>query len=287
MKVAIVGTAPSSRGLAPYSDPDWEIWACSPNMDPNTGAFCGLPRVDRFFELHKLTGPELKTRLNEEQLASYIAWLTDQATKSRVYMQEGFCVPGSSAYPLQKIVDQFGDYFTNTVSFMLAFAIQEGATEILIAGVDMAAADGEYSHQRPSCEYLLGFATGKGINVIVPKQADLLKTANLYAFEDPPAMKLKAEVRQEELKARIAEAKNEVELYGRNHAAAAAAAEEANDLKTLLNGSGTPELLQKIDERTSRHQQQAQGFAKLAHESREKQIALMGAEENNNYWRQW
>ena len=100
-------------------------------------------------------------------------------------------------------------------------------------------------------------------------------------------MKLKGEVRQKELAERITEAKKEVELYGRNHAAASAAHDEAAALKNLLNGSGTPELLDKIDERAGRHEQQAHGFAVLANESREKQIALMGAEENNQYWRQW
>src|SRR5580698_10373126 len=46
LKVAMIGTAPSSRMLAPFNDPSWKIWACSPgNM--NT-----LPRVDVWFELH-------------------------------------------------------------------------------------------------------------------------------------------------------------------------------------------------------------------------------------------
>jgi len=286
MKVAIVGTAPSSRGLAPYGDNDWEIWACSPNLDPHAGTFCNLPRVDRFFELHKTDGVELRTRLTEEQLALYIQWLTDEAARSKVYMQDGSCVAGATAYPIQDILDAFGNYFTNTISFMLAYAILEGATEILVAGVDMAATE-EYGSQRPSCEYLLGWAVAKGIKVTIPKEADLLKVANLYAFEDPPPMKLKGEVRQKELAERITEAKKEVELYGRNHAAASAAHDEAAALKNLLNGTGTPELLDKIDERAGRHEQQAHGFAVLANESREKQIALMGAEENNQYWRQW
>ena len=30
LKIALVGTAPSSRMLAPYNDPSWKIWGCSP-----------------------------------------------------------------------------------------------------------------------------------------------------------------------------------------------------------------------------------------------------------------
>src|SRR3954468_23311721 len=42
-KVAILGTAPSSRMLAPFNDPEWQIWSCSPG---NMGC---IPRFDRWF----------------------------------------------------------------------------------------------------------------------------------------------------------------------------------------------------------------------------------------------
>src|SRR5713226_4715918 len=46
LKIAMIGTAPSSRMLAPFNDPSWKIWACSP------GNMNALPRVDTWFELH-------------------------------------------------------------------------------------------------------------------------------------------------------------------------------------------------------------------------------------------
>src|SRR5215467_5742575 len=36
-KVAIIGTAPSSRMLAPFNDPTWDIWVCSPGNMPGPG----------------------------------------------------------------------------------------------------------------------------------------------------------------------------------------------------------------------------------------------------------
>jgi hypothetical protein len=30
MNVILLGTAPSSMRLAPFGNPEWEIWACSP-----------------------------------------------------------------------------------------------------------------------------------------------------------------------------------------------------------------------------------------------------------------
>jgi hypothetical protein len=93
-------------------------------------------------------------------------------------------VPTSVEYPVQKMIDEFGSYFTNTISWEIALAISEGFEEIHIYGVDMAV-DTEYHHQRPSCEYFLGIAAGRGIKIHIPDQADLLKTRFLYGFQEP------------------------------------------------------------------------------------------------------
>src|SRR5215831_4146159 len=65
LKVALIGTAPSSRMLAPYNDPSWKIWGCSP------GNMKILPRADVWFEVHSnLLWPE---HLSYGE--PYIAWL--------------------------------------------------------------------------------------------------------------------------------------------------------------------------------------------------------------------
>jgi hypothetical protein len=78
---------------------------------------------------------------------------------------------------------QFGDYFTNSISYMLAMAIDEGYQVIHVYGVDMAQ-DTEYGTQRPSCEFFLGVAVGRGIQIYVPKTSDLLKVRWMYGYED-------------------------------------------------------------------------------------------------------
>jgi hypothetical protein len=45
VSIALVGTCPSSRMLAPYANGDWEIWTCSPG-----NAFGQLPRVTGEFQ---------------------------------------------------------------------------------------------------------------------------------------------------------------------------------------------------------------------------------------------
>lgn len=53
------------------------------------------------------------------------------------------------------------------------------------------------SHQRPSCEWLIGLAQGRGISVVLPPGSDLLKTSHLYGFDtDEHYDKLAARLRE-------------------------------------------------------------------------------------------
>ena len=111
-KIALLGSAPSSKMLAPFNDPEWEIWACSP-------ANCDLPRCDAFFEIHGLD-----TTLLDPQYAEFVKWCK---THPRVYMQEKRSeFPGAVKYPFDEMRKRFGDYFwTSSLAYMLALAISE------------------------------------------------------------------------------------------------------------------------------------------------------------------
>jgi hypothetical protein len=130
-----------------------------------------------------------------------------------VYMQRPWpIIPHAVGYPVQQILSIFGNYFTNTISWMICLAIMEGFKTIGIWGVDMAVSSplrsqNEYSHQRPSCEYFIGMARGRGIEVIIPDQCDLLKTRFLYCFQEPQesAFNLKLEDMERSLTARQGE----------------------------------------------------------------------------------
>lgn len=181
-KVCIVGCA-TSKDLAPYDDPDMEFWGVN-------NLFLTMPKVkwSRWFEIHELTfdGRNWVRRgsndFRGQKVGEYIQGLSQ--LKCPIYMQRLWPqIPNSILYPLQPIVERFGRYFTNTVSWEIALGIHEGFKEIHIYGVDMAVGS-EYNHQRPSCEYFIGMATGLGIKVVIPDQADLLKTRFLYAFEE-------------------------------------------------------------------------------------------------------
>src|SRR5262245_15109338 len=141
LKVALIGTAPSSRLLAPFSDPSWKIWACSPgNM--NT-----IPRWDAWFEVHgNLLWPECKAYGEP-----YLAWL--KQLKTPLYMQDQSLVPNALTFPKGELLKEFGPYFfTSSFTWMMAFAIMQGAKEVALYGIDMASHD-EYIIQRPGAYY--------------------------------------------------------------------------------------------------------------------------------------
>jgi hypothetical protein len=89
------------------------------------------------------------------------------------------------AYPIEEIRKEFslgsftGDYFTAGFSYALALAIYQRATEIDIWG---CTGDDEYEDQRPSAEFWLGVAVGRGIPIAIRDKSQLLKIDCLYGY---------------------------------------------------------------------------------------------------------
>lgn len=175
VKVAIIGYTPTRKD-APYKDKSWEIWGL--NDLYKFKAEDDVQRWDRWFEMHE---PSLKGNDErhsfDQRVAEFNKW------KCPVYMQAKHPeVPTSIEYPLATMIEQYGNYFTNSISYMIALAIHEGAKEIGIYGVDMSTSE-EYGSQRPSVEYYLGIAKGKGIKLDIHPACDLLKARFLYGYE--------------------------------------------------------------------------------------------------------
>jgi hypothetical protein len=190
-KVAIVGCA-ESKSMAPFNMPDtWEFWGVN-----NLHVTMPKQPWTRWFEMHSITYDNITykrrglTDFRGMLVQAYLESLN--ALNIPVYMQRPWnVIPHAVPYPLDAILKEFPrKYFTNTISWMIALAILEGFKEIGIWGVDMAVssplrAQNEYSHQRPSCEYFIGIAEGRGIKVHLPDECDLLKSRFLYAINEP------------------------------------------------------------------------------------------------------
>jgi hypothetical protein len=224
LKVAMIGTAPSSRMLAPYNDPSWQIWGCSPgNMNI-------LPRVNLWFELHSnLLWPE-----HENYGRPYIEWLKVQSFP--VYMQDQTQVPRALVFPKDELVAEFGDnFFTSSFAWMMALAMKMGATEIALYGIDMASRD-EYIRQRPGFYFFKHMAERRGIKVSAPHESDIMQSPPLYAYVDSTPFGRKIMARRVEVSGRINGMAQQIDQASRNKTYLEGALEDLDYFESIWGG---------------------------------------------------
>lgn len=185
-QVCILGTA-ETMADAPFDNDEWDIWSVASVLGNP-----GLKRIDKLLELHDKDswGP----RIAEINAAGVPVWM-------RKHYDE---IPLSVEFPKDAILDKFRKYFTNSISYLIALAIMEGYTDIGLFGVHMATAT-EYSSQRPSCEYFIGYAEARGINIWIPDGADILKAARLYGYEQAGDLEKKVNKLQADMTTRMNE----------------------------------------------------------------------------------
>jgi hypothetical protein len=161
--IAILGSHSQTRLKAPFKDKEWEIWACSPANMGNV-----LPRVDAWFEMH--IPAQSETRPDD-----YIAYLK---TLPVVYVRDGVAakdIPGSVLYPDADMKARFGPFFfTSSIAYLFALAIDQGPDQIGLWGVHMASTE-EYRDQKPGCQYFIQKARDARIEVVVPQGVSLLE----------------------------------------------------------------------------------------------------------------
>ena len=176
-RVAIIGSAPSEAEV-PWDDESLEIWVLAWRE--------GYKRRTLAFDLHRVDSTRQHVPKN------YLQYLTDIGCP--VYLQTVHPhIPNSVRYPLDEVAsflakpDRYADgyYFSSSISYMIALAMYEGVQEIHLYGVDLQA-DGEYEHQRPNTEYLIGLARGMGISVYVPTLSAMLKFPYRYGYDPEP-----------------------------------------------------------------------------------------------------
>lgn len=167
-KIALIGSAQSIE-CAPWFDPTWEIWA---------HATCqrDCRRVDRYFDLHPWKW------ISEKPVPGYLAWLKTLTTP--IYMQRHFAeVPASLRYPKERVMAEYPRYFTSHAAWMIALALSEGVTHLGFFGIHYAL-DEEHKKQRAGCEFWMGVAIGKGVQIVNPEGSPLLREPGwLYGYE--------------------------------------------------------------------------------------------------------
>jgi len=98
---------------------------------------------------------------------------------------------------------KYGDYFASSAAWLIADAIDYGADEIAIYGVNMAS-DSEYAYQKPSCTFMIGWAKAMGIKVTIPDSSELLSIPFQYGIEKRPRALCAIDQKKTELNAQMA-----------------------------------------------------------------------------------
>lgn len=101
-----------------------------------------------------------------------------------VYMQRRYPeIPGSLRYPFEEVDATVfagipeNERYGSSGAYMLALAITLGFRRIGLYGFDVSL--DVYDHQRPNLAYLIGFARGKGIEVIKPGSCRILAIGDM------------------------------------------------------------------------------------------------------------
>lgn len=235
-KIAIIGFT-QHRRFAPFNDNTWEKWGLN-------DLYFELPesidrKLLRWFQIHGWVEtaqhkwePVTDHPLNfgggppHPRDPNHVPWLRQTAEQIPVYLIEARPeVPNGIVYDKAAVFKYFSldgekecTYFTNSISWMLAVAIMElvpggpgtpcvKGAEIGVWGVDMMMAGGqgsEYGYQRPSCEWLLGWARAAGVRVVIPDESDLLHTAFTYGDHKSSVFRNKLDEHRSELSQRLA-----------------------------------------------------------------------------------
>ena len=220
MKIAILGSAPSSLRLAPFGDPSWKIWGCSP------GVYSQCPRVNAWFELHRWEPGVIGVASTQKQWFSpeYVAWMGLRGSEGAlVWMYDAVPeIPGSRRLPVEDLMEKYGTFFfTSSIAWMICCAIEDileardareargeaaaDPDQIALFGIDMAATE-EYGYQRAGCQHFLLLAADLGIQVVVPPESDLLRPMPLYGICESSHYWIKMTERKREIQARINQA---------------------------------------------------------------------------------
>jgi hypothetical protein len=203
---------------APYGDPSWLIWGCSPGLYPFAA------RVDAWFELHRWEPPVIGKPDQQVPWFSpeYVMWLAQQ--RAPVWMLRKLPeIPTSEALPHQDLIRKYGSFFfTSSLAWMAAMAIEAILLNRELAkqghpnayptepdaigfwGVDMAADEEIYSQQKAGCQFFATLAASMNIQIHTPPESDLMVPRPMYGIWEESHRHIKLLTRNEEFKARLA-----------------------------------------------------------------------------------
>ena len=217
MKIAIVGSHRETRDLAPFDDPDTEIWVFNEAYSQLIRGDDGEPyhwvkRADVVFQMHD---PAVyRSQFNRSDKWHW-DWLQKEHGNLRIYMQNvDPDVPNSVRYPIEDIdhlLDNFRQglelhpvtFLTSSIAQALALAITMKPEKIMLYGVEMHS-ETEYWYQRECVTFWVGLALGIGIPVDMLSGDDIYGRPTYgyegYIWAEPQSFKEKADLLEPDVK---------------------------------------------------------------------------------------
>jgi hypothetical protein len=187
--VAIVGLGPSCvqffevtrrmGGLRAYCD---EVWGIN--------AIGGVIQCDRIFHMDDLAVQEMRAEADPKgNIAPMVDWLkTHPGPVYTSVVRSGY--PGLVAFPLEEVLNEGSPaYFNSTAAYAIAYAQHIGVKHISLWGLDYTFPNiHEGEKGRACCEFWLGMAAAKGIEITVPNESTMMDACapdreRLYGYD--------------------------------------------------------------------------------------------------------
>ena len=141
-KLAILGKL-ETKFKAPFNNLDYDIWSFNYHKEE-------LPRVTTWFDIHAYN-PNPRADI----------------TRANFPFKE-----------CEKLVG--GQYFNNTVSYLIAYAVLQGYKTIELYGMKFIFDHERRNFERQNVRELIFFARGRGIDITAPCDKELFREYELY-----------------------------------------------------------------------------------------------------------
>jgi hypothetical protein len=172
MKVIILGVLRGQPLNVDVLDEDYEVWCMNHSWEPE--------RWTRWFNLHG------SAWIYFSQGDFALDWMRHTARHRNkavyVWKHEQKHFPGARIFPIDALIDLYGNYYTHSVPYLTAFARMRGATEIVLDQMVFGAGE---RFAIPCVEYHFGRAEEAGIKItIADPQSELFnRRGGLYGLE--------------------------------------------------------------------------------------------------------
>ncbi len=185
-KIAIFGTTPS-RMEGPVQDgAGWQRWTIGPGGKD-------AHNWERLFEVHHVWPEEFKGYLGDlsketrevwslAPMPQLMArWRAEHKKSDEDYAKD---IPGdwssNRVVDRQKLEEKYGrTWFSSSISWLIAQALEEGATDIGLWGIDLESGE-EYIAQYFGCRYFMDLGRLVGVRFHLPTGCGLLREPRAY-----------------------------------------------------------------------------------------------------------